>query len=203
MARGSPSRIHISIISGGLAGAAFANGLTQIPHLDIQILLLAKESLAKAGAVPIDTFGMSTASSFVHRASLRGLLALILKVTLHTSKKLTSLNPTDDGIEVIFEDGTIDQFDAVIGADGFCDCRCLVPYEEGKVVLGEELFVHDRQVDLLEEIAMCRRSYLVRPFTDRKRLPTEEALTRAFGSLLEGPIAKKTIDISLLAQCTV
>ncbi|RYP66706.1 hypothetical protein DL771_007639 [Monosporascus sp. 5C6A] len=73
-----------------------------------------------------------------------------------------------DGVEVIFEDGTVDKFDAVIGADGifgsvrsyvlqdkvdqfaaspagFWDCRNLVPLERAKAVLGKELFEQDRQ----------------------------------------------------------
>lgn len=106
----------------------------------------------------------------VHRASLlRELLAPLPKEVLHPSKNLVSINPQSDGsIELKFEDGTGQIFDAVIGADGifssvrgyvlgdvaqehvatpagFWDCRRLVSMEQAKRVLGEELFEVDRQ----------------------------------------------------------
>lgn len=107
----------------------------------------------------------------VHRASLlRELLAPLPEEALRTSKKLTAITPNDAGVQVVFEDGTTGQFDAVIGADGifgnvrqyvlgdaaaaeasaaspagFWDCRNLVPYEKAKSVLGDEYFEKDRQ----------------------------------------------------------
>ncbi|KAI1424319.1 salicylate hydroxylase [Xylaria sp. FL1777] len=102
----------------------------------------------------------------VHRASLlRELIVRLPKESLHTSKKLVSLQslPGAKGIEAIFEDGESITFDAVIGADGiwstvrqyvlgdaaaehtptnagWWDCRNLVPYEKARSILGDELF---------------------------------------------------------------
>ncbi len=88
----------------------------------------------------------------VHRASLlRELLTPLPKEVLHADKKLASIQEYDNGkIETTFQDGVIDHFDAIIGADGvyssvrsyvleeitdrykaqpigFWDCRVLVP----------------------------------------------------------------------------
>ncbi|KAI0104450.1 salicylate hydroxylase [Daldinia grandis] len=107
----------------------------------------------------------------VHRASfLRELLTPLPKEALHSNKKLTTINPNESGVEICFQDDTIYQFDAVIGADGifstvreyvlrdivadeqhcaspagFWDCRNVVPFEKAKSVLGEKYFEIDRQ----------------------------------------------------------
>lgn len=90
----------------------------------------------------------------VHRASLlRKLLTPLPKEALHPNKKLTTINPNESGVEISFQDDTVHQFDAVIGADGifstvrehvlqgvvadeqhyalpagFWDCRNVVPF---------------------------------------------------------------------------
>lgn len=107
----------------------------------------------------------------VHRALLLSeLVGQLPKTVLHANKKLAAINLKSDtaALEVVFEDGTIADFDAVIGADGvfgrvrsfvlgddadrydaspagFWDCRTLVPFEKAKTVLGSELFEKDRQ----------------------------------------------------------
>lgn len=107
----------------------------------------------------------------VHRASLlRELVAPLPQDILHPNKKLASINaiPNTCRVRVAFEDGTTDEFDGVIGADGifslvrshvlqseadkyaatpagFWDCRSLVSMEKAKEVLGEDLFEVDRQ----------------------------------------------------------
>ncbi len=62
----------------------------------------------------------SSGSITVHRASLlRELLDPLPQHVLHANKKVTSIDECDDGkIKIIFQDGVIDSFDAVIGADG-------------------------------------------------------------------------------------
>ncbi|RYO93874.1 hypothetical protein DL762_000829 [Monosporascus cannonballus] len=94
--------------------------------------------LKRAGAVPMNSsrsvvgsgpyagqtiFDLSGADPgiIVHRASLlRELVAPLPQDSLHTNKRLAAINPTPDmdGVELVFEDRTVDRFDAVIGADG-------------------------------------------------------------------------------------
>lgn len=114
---------------------------------------------------------MSSSSVIVQRASLlRELLAPLPKDILHPSKKTTGITSTANGdkIQVAFDDGTSDEFDAVIGADGifsvtrsyvhgdsaadhvatpagFWDSRSMIPFEMAKKVLGDEYFTVDMQ----------------------------------------------------------
>jgi salicylate hydroxylase len=107
----------------------------------------------------------------VHRASLlRELVALLPQDILHSHKKMTSINPVTGThlVRVTFEDGSTDEFNAVIGADGifssvrsyvlqneanlyaatpagFWDCRTLVSINKARNVLGDDLFAIDRQ----------------------------------------------------------
>jgi salicylate hydroxylase len=99
---------------------------------------------------------------------LRELIALLPGEILHAGKKLTSLEQTTSGVTVTFDDGTIETFDAVIGADGifgnvrrhvleqdtekhapspagWWDCRNLVPIQKAKAILGEKSFLVDRE----------------------------------------------------------
>ncbi|KAI1169852.1 salicylate hydroxylase [Nemania sp. FL0916] len=144
--------------------------------------------LKKAGAVPLNSTRSIVGSGshagkiiydaagtesevVVHRASLlRELVAPLPRDILHPNKKLASINPVPGShlIRVTFEDGTTDEFDGVIGADGifssvrsyvlqgdaklyaatpagFWDCRTLVSMKKAKDVLGDELFEVDRQ----------------------------------------------------------
>ena len=91
---------------------------------------------------------------------------------MSTSKKLVGITPIDavagGGIELRFQDGSIERADALIGADGifgfvrkyvlgaddpatepvyagWWDCRNLVPLEKAKEKLGERYFVESRQ----------------------------------------------------------
>lgn len=103
----------------------------------------------------------------VHRASLlRELLVPLPSEVLHVNKKLTSLSETHDGASATFADGAVEQFDAVIGADGifgfvrnyvlqdkdnkygpspaeFWDNRALVPIEKARVIIGNKHFSVD------------------------------------------------------------
>lgn len=113
----------------------------------------------------------------VHRASLlRELIATLPESSLHTDKKLVSIEvrpdtsgaPATKALGVTFEDGTIDEADAVIGADGifglvrshvlqgeaekhsaspagFWDTRLLIPIERARQVFGATSFDADRQ----------------------------------------------------------
>ncbi|KFG84754.1 salicylate hydroxylase [Metarhizium anisopliae] len=152
------------------------------------IIPSADELLAKAGAVPMNSTrtmirkgsGVAAASlvldlprttqgKVVHRGSLlRELLSGLPSSMLHTGKKLTDMNSSDDGVELTFEDGYMARFDAVVGADGifsrvrkhvtrdpggvyaaspagFWDCRNLVTVEKARDVLGQDLFRVHRQ----------------------------------------------------------
>ncbi|KAI0970623.1 salicylate hydroxylase [Xylaria arbuscula] len=175
----------------------------------------------------------------VHRAAvLHQLIAPLPKERLHTSKKLVSLQTIPDcqSIEATFEDGESATFDAVIGADGiwstvrqyvladaaaehaptnagWWDCRCLVPYEKAKAVLGDEFFKGDNTAHgwagdggfmmhvLLENrtLVMCVASVLEQdPPKDAKKRPlTEDLLTDAFATWTDGPIAKGVIKLIL------
>ncbi|KAK3317115.1 salicylate hydroxylase [Cercophora scortea] len=155
-----------------------------------QVIPASTELLARAGAVPMNSsrarlgsgplagtlvveMGGGVESGVgVHRAALlRELLAPLPPSLLHANKKLTSLaqNKVGDGeVEVRFEDGTVERFDAVIGADGifssvrnyvlgddaarhapspagWWDCRVLVSFEKAKATIGEQYFDMPRQ----------------------------------------------------------
>ncbi|KAI2622414.1 salicylate hydroxylase [Hypoxylon sp. NC1633] len=169
-------------------GAAVALGPNALQSLH-EILGSGKDDLMKrAGAVPLSSVRSVIGSGpnagkivfessdpepgmIVHRASLLSeLVGQLPKTVLHANKKLAAINLKSDtaAMEVVFEDGTVADFDAVIGADGvfgrvrsfvlgsdaarydaspagFWDCRTLVPFEKAKAVLGSELFEVDRQ----------------------------------------------------------
>jgi salicylate hydroxylase len=114
---------------------------------------------------------------------LRELLAPLPKDILHPNKKLTEIDESEGGVSITFEDGTVSQFDAVIGADGifgavrnhvvsdhdgdfsaspggFWDCRVLVPFDVAKATLGEELFKLDRQYGWLGDGAFIMHDVL-------------------------------------------
>ncbi|KJZ76357.1 hypothetical protein HIM_04086 [Hirsutella minnesotensis 3608] len=94
---------------------------------------------------------------------------------------------------------------------GFWDCRNLVPMARAKAVLGEQYFEQDRQYgwcgdggfilhDVLEEGTMvqCVMSGIEKESPkDRKQALSRDFLTTAFGSWLDGPIAKGVIDLCL------
>ncbi|KAK3389693.1 salicylate hydroxylase [Podospora didyma] len=153
-----------------------------------QAIPLAQELLRKAGAVPMNSSHLLLGSGpaagtvivdleddgscevIVHRASLlRELLAPFPQERLHASKKLIDITVMEDeSLEIRFEDGTSDRFDAVVGADGifssvrnhvlgdaaaehvptpagFWDCRVLVPFDKASSTLGKKHFEVDRQ----------------------------------------------------------
>lgn len=136
-----------------------------------------KGSGPHAGEIIMDLEGEDP-GIIVHRASLlRELVAPLPQSSLHTNKKLVTINvrpDTDDeaatskALEVTFEDGTVEQADAVIGADGifglvrshvlqgeaethsaspagFWDSRVLVPMEKAHELFGETSFDANRQ----------------------------------------------------------
>ncbi|OTA68363.1 salicylate hydroxylase [Hypoxylon sp. EC38] len=124
----------------------------------------------EAGTVILDMGQGGNPGLVMHRASLlRELLAPIPQELLHTNKKLTTISPTAECVQISFEDGSTYIYDAVIGADGifsnvrkhvlqdaaaeewsatpagFWDSRILVSYEKAKSKLGAEYFELDRQ----------------------------------------------------------
>lgn len=153
----------------------------------------ARQLLAAAGGVPMNSTRAMLGSGpqagtmiadlvstiedrgiVVHRGSLlRELLAPIPRELLHANKRLVKIEDIELGghkeVQVTFQDGTSDTFDAVMGADGvfsvvrnfvlqdvdpekhaaspggFWDCRVLVPYEKAKNTIGAEHFEEDRQ----------------------------------------------------------
>jgi salicylate hydroxylase len=103
---------------------------------------------------------------------LRVLLEPLPEESLHASKRLLSIKQVADKLEVAFEDGTVETFDAVIGADGihgrvrnhvlggdaqahcataagFWTCGTLAPYDKAIEKLGEQYFEQDRQTGWL------------------------------------------------------
>lgn len=167
-----------------------------------QVIPSAQELLDKAGGVPMNCTRTVLGSGpdagtlvfdlagvdpgrVIHRASLlRELLAPLPKEVLHANKKLTAINPKDGkGVEITFQDGSVEHFDAVIGADGifsavrkyvlqdvadehaaspggFWDCRNLVPFEKAKAALGEQYFEVDRQYGWLGDGAFIMHDIL-------------------------------------------
>lgn len=132
----------------------------------------------RAGDVVFDTG--DEGDMVLHRASLlRELLAPLPEAILHTNKRLLAIYeatdktttgsvPDGEGVQLTFDDGSVERFDAVIGADGlfsrvrnyvlqdaattcvatpagFWDCRYVVPIEHAKRVMGDAHFAHSRQ----------------------------------------------------------
>lgn len=205
----------------------------------------------EAGAVVLD-MSKEKQSLIVHRGSLlRELLAPLPKEALHVNKKVASIKSmetsfsaspngsgNDGGVEITFEDGTVDRFDGVIGADGvfsvvrkfvlrdhdwssvgpspsgFWDARRLVPYERARAVLGEAYLSgeNERQYswvghgafllhDVLDNgtLVQCIMSGVGQEIpADRRVILTRERLmTHELKGWLEGPIARKMIDVSI------
>ncbi|KAG8411013.1 hypothetical protein J3459_016735 [Metarhizium acridum] len=150
------------------------------------IIPSADKLLAKAGAVPMNTtrtmigsgvgagslvldLARTNQGKVVHRGSLlHELVSGLPSSMLHTGKKLKDIRPSDNGVELTFEDGYTARFDAVIGADGifsrvreyvtqdpagvyaaspagFWDCRNVVEVEKAREMLGEDFFRVNRQ----------------------------------------------------------
>jgi len=131
-----------------------------------------KGSGAEAGTTVFD-LADTDQGRVVHRAALlRELLAPLPPGIMSTSKKLVDIVPIDavegGGIELRFQDGSVERADALIGADGifgfvrkyvlgandaatepvyagWWDCRNLVPMEKAREKLGEQYFVENRQ----------------------------------------------------------
>lgn len=112
----------------------------------------------------------SDSSKVVHRGGLlREMLKSLPSHRLHPSKRVSAIKHGNNHVlEITFADGTTEQFDAVIGADGifstvrqyviqeeegshnpspagFWDCRNLVTMERAKEVLGAAWFETPRQ----------------------------------------------------------
>lgn len=113
-------------------------------------------------------------------------MAPLPRDVLHANKKLTSIDRTDAGVEISFQDGSPELFDGVIGADGvfgsvrkyvlqdanewsaspsgFWDSRNLVPFEKARDTIGKEYFEVDRQIGWLGDGAylmhdVCKWQY--------------------------------------------
>jgi salicylate hydroxylase len=133
--------------------------------------------------VVLDLAGAGDPGVVVHRASLlRELLAPLPKEILHANKKLTNIKNTGDGTQLTFQDGRIDSFDAIIGADGifgkvrehvvgdnaeykaspadFWDCRILMPFEKAQKTIGPEFFELDRQYGWIGDQAFIMHDVL-------------------------------------------
>ncbi|KAI1394474.1 FAD/NAD(P)-binding domain-containing protein [Hypoxylon trugodes] len=116
----------------------------------------------------ISDLGVAAGVTLNRAPLLQALLSLLPGNMLHAAKRVRSLEQSDSGVTVAFEDGTDAHFDAVIGADGifssirnfvvgekpekyaaspagWWDCRHLVPFEKAKTALGDESFKVDRQ----------------------------------------------------------
>ncbi|KAI0967861.1 salicylate hydroxylase [Xylaria arbuscula] len=174
-------------------GAAVGLGINaQMALSEIISAPAAVALLDKAGGVPTNTSRIVLGSGpeagslvfdlaegdpgrTLHRASLlRELLAPLPNDLLHANKQLVAIKTNDKGVEISFQDDSVYQFDAVIGADGifssvrdhvlgdqaaacaaspagFWDCRNLVPFDKAKAVLGEDYFEVDRQWDWVGE----------------------------------------------------
>ncbi|KAI1642337.1 salicylate hydroxylase [Daldinia loculata] len=210
-----------------------AVGLAKNAQLALdQILPSGTDVLDKAGTVPMNSSRIILGSGpeegtivfdlaaddpgmNVHRASLLcELLTPLPKEALHPNKKLTTINPNESGVEISFQDDTVYQFDAVIGADGiFSTVReHVLQGVKAKSILGEKYLEVDRQYgwvgdgafimhDILENGTMvqCVVSGIEKdPSTsrDRKRPLTQDVLRDSLSSWLGGPIADGMISVS-------
>ncbi|KAI0805798.1 salicylate hydroxylase [Xylaria sp. FL0064] len=208
-------------------GAAVGLGINAQLALD-QVLPTATALLDRAGAVPLNSsrtvlgsgpeagklifdLAESDPGKVVHRASLLcELLAPLPKESLHPNKKLVAIRAHDGEAELIFQDETTYQFEAVIGADGiFSSVR-----EHAKAILGDEYFKLDHQWgwvgdgaflmhDVLENGTMVQcvisgveKDPAIDP-KERKRSLTREGLRESLHSWLGGPIADGMIELAV------
>lgn len=144
---------------------------------------MTKGSGPEAGTVVFDLAGAGDPGVVVHRASLlRELLAPLPKEILQASKRLTTIRYVGDEVELSFQDGSVELFDAVIGADGifgqvrkhvvgddkeyeaspagFWDCRILVPFEKARDRIGSAFFEVDRQYGWIGDNAFIMHDVL-------------------------------------------
>ncbi|KAJ3494787.1 hypothetical protein NLG97_g3848 [Lecanicillium saksenae] len=180
--------VHVYEASPEFSERGAAVGLAQnaINALEAIIPSARDSVLKKAGAVPTNSTRLIMASGphagqkvfdlptsenncIVHRAALlSALIAPLPGNSLHVNKKLQSISINEGKYKVVFGDGTVETFDAVIGADGifgsvrkhvlheataehaaspagFWDCRYLVPFGKAKEKLGAQYFDVHRQ----------------------------------------------------------
>ncbi|KAI0010716.1 FAD/NAD(P)-binding domain-containing protein [Xylariaceae sp. FL0662B] len=146
---------------------------TQAGAVELDAARLVVGSGPEAGAL-ISDLGVSAGLTMNRAPLLQALLSLLPGDMLHAGKRVKSLEQTDSGVTVAFEDGTDAHFDAVIGADGifsfvrnqvvgeepekhaaspagWWDTRHLVPFEKARSALGDESFKVDRQYAWLGE----------------------------------------------------
>ncbi|KAH8881936.1 salicylate hydroxylase [Thozetella sp. PMI_491] len=194
--------VHIYESAPEFSERGAAIGLSSNAQLALKAVIPdAEELLQRAGAVPMNstrivigsgagagTIIMDLAGSdpglVLHRASLlRELLAPLPREVLHANKKLITVKESGSTVELVFQDGEVEQFDAVIGADGifssvrryvlqdaadksapsaagFWDSRVLVPYEKARATLGDEFFEQDRQYGWLGDNAFIMHDIL-------------------------------------------
>ncbi|KAK6860431.1 FAD/NAD(P)-binding domain-containing protein [Apiospora arundinis] len=140
---------------------------TQAGAVELDAARLVLGSGPEAGTL-ISDLGVSAGITLNRAPLLQTLLSLLPRDILHARKRVRSVEQTEGGVTVAFEDNTDAQFDAVIGADGifssvrnhvvgedaekhaaspagWWDTRHLVPFEKAKAALGEESFMVDRQ----------------------------------------------------------
>ncbi|KAK6829490.1 hypothetical protein PG987_010074 [Apiospora arundinis] len=140
---------------------------TQAGAVELDAARLVLGSGPEAGTL-ISDLGVSAGITLNRAPLLQTLLSLLPKDILHARKRVRSVEQTEGGVTVAFEDNTDALFDAVIGADGifssvrnyvvgedaeehtaspagWWDTRHLVPFEKAKAALGEESFKVDRQ----------------------------------------------------------
>ncbi|KAI1129772.1 salicylate hydroxylase [Nemania abortiva] len=181
----------------------------------------------EAGSFLLD-LDVSSQKVSVHRASLlRELLAPLPDDILHAHKRLVGIHASNQSarIEVEFEDGTKDYFDAVIGADGifssvreyvlqdeaekhtaspagFWDCRNLVPLDKAMDALddwvGDGAFLLHCVVEN-RTMVQCIISGIDEDVSrkDRKRPITKEELENALSSWSDKPVAGAMIKLIL------
>ncbi|KAI0393146.1 salicylate hydroxylase [Xylariaceae sp. FL0594] len=156
---------------------------------------------------------------------LRELLAPLPESSLHANKRLDAIKTGAKGVELSFKDGSVDLFDAVIGADGiFGSVRThvlgdqaadVVTLAQAEESLTDEYFKTHRQWAWVGQGAFIMHDPLDNgtkvqcvvsavekdPGTDpkdRKRPLTREVLKETLKEWPDSPIAKGMIDLMLL-----
>ncbi|KAI0845878.1 salicylate hydroxylase [Daldinia vernicosa] len=136
-----------------------------------------------AGTLVFDLAGAGDPGVVVHRASLmREIIAPLPEEIIHTSHELSEIRTEGDELEIIFQNGSVKRFDAIIGADGifskvrnyvvgnfsehqaspagFWDCRLLIPFEKARSVIGDQFFELDRQYGWIGDNAFIMHDVL-------------------------------------------
>jgi hypothetical protein len=93
MATTVPSRLHIAVIGGGLAGTTLANALIKIPHIKVQVFEAAASFSERGAAVALSTNALEALEHIFSLAGKEELLKKAGAVPLNSSRSVVVCLP--------------------------------------------------------------------------------------------------------------